>query len=98
MTSKAATLLAAAALAGLSAATLPAAAGDIQGDAYECKELWTMRNEIYKTRGYCFKTAKAIAAFGNGGCMYDEISDVPLSATDRTVISDIKKSEARQGC
>jgi hypothetical protein len=89
------------ALAAAIAALLPlpsAGAGDIQGDAYDCGELWTMRNEIYKRGGYCFKTSRAIAQFGNAGCQYDQIDDVPLSNTDRSVVSNIKKSERRQGC
>jgi YARHG domain len=87
-----------AALAASSALAIPATAGDIQGDAYGCKELWTMRNEIYKNNGYCFKTAKAISKFGNSGCSYDVLSAVPVSDQDRSVIRDIKKSEARQRC
>jgi len=83
----------------LSAAMTPAAfAGDIQGDAYECKDLWSMRNQIYKSNGYCFRTSKAIQAFGNAGCRFDKLSLVPISATDRQVLSDIRKSERRQGC
>jgi hypothetical protein len=76
----------------------PAAAGDIQGDAYSCEELWVMRNQFYKDRGYCFKTSKAIAYFGNAGCIYDEDADVPLTKSERHIIRDIRKSEARQAC
>lgn len=76
----------------------PARAGDIQGDAYDCAELWVMKNQIYKDRGYCFKTAKAIAHFGNADCRYDVEADVPLSDVDRTVITDIKRSMRRQHC
>lgn len=75
-----------------------ASAGDVQGDAYGCKELYVMRNEIYKAGGFCFKSAKAIKQFGNAGCQYDSLADVPLSANQRSMISGIKKSEARQGC
>jgi len=77
---------------------IPAKAGDIQGDAYDCKELWAMRNQIYKAGGYCFKTAKTISYFGNAGCAYDTPSLVPMSQQDRQILRDIKKSEARQGC
>lgn len=80
------------------AALAPASAGDVQGDAYDCKELYVMRNDIYKDAGYCFKTAKAIAQFGNAGCQYDSLGHVPLSSNQRSMIKDIKKSEARQGC
>ena len=75
-----------------------AMAGDIQGDAYACDELWQMRNTIYKSNGYCFRSPKAIAAFGNAGCLYDDESAVPVSDNDRLVLKDIRRSEARQGC
>ncbi len=77
---------------------IPAQAGDIQGDAYSCEELWVMRNQIFKNAGYCFKTEKAINYFGNAGCIYQDQDDVPLSKWDMIVIGDAKKSEARQGC
>src|SRR6478736_4490831 len=35
-----------------------------------CDRAWEERNAIYKDAGYCFKTPKAIAAFGNRGCRY----------------------------
>lgn len=80
------------------AAAGPAAAGDIQGDAYSCFDLWEMRNSIYKSGGYCFKQPKAIKHFGNAGCQHDEEGDVPISDNDRIVLKDIKASEQRQGC
>lgn len=87
-----------AALVTAAACAAPASAGDIQGDAYECKDLWVMRNEIYKNGGYCFKSTKAINYFGNAGCSYDRLGLVPVSNQDRSVLADIKKSERRQGC
>ena len=75
-----------------------ARAGDVQGDAYGCDELWTMRNEIFKAGGYCFKSPRAIKQFGNAGCQHDEEFDVPLSGRDRETLSAIKKSERRQSC
>ena len=42
--------------------------------------LWEVRNWIYKENGYCFHTPKAIKAFGNAGCKYDDAADVPLNA------------------
>jgi hypothetical protein len=86
------------ALMSSAAALTPAYAGDIQGDAYDCKELWVMRNQIYKDNGYCLKTQKAISYFGNGGCSYHSEASTPLSEQDRLIIRYIKKSEARQGC
>lgn len=70
----------------------PAFAGDF------CDEFWGERNAIYKDAGYCFKTAKAIRAFGNSGCRYDDIGDVPLSARQRADIADIVRQERRRGC
>ncbi len=75
-----------------------AAAGDIQGDAYSCKELWVMRNQIFKANGYCFKSGRAIAHFGNAGCKYDSEAAVPKSDIDRVVLRDIRLSATRQGC
>jgi len=66
--------------------------------AESCESLWIARNEIYKAQGYCFRTARAIRAFGNAGCQYDAIEDVPLSAHDRRVIADIVREERRRGC
>lgn len=65
---------------------------------FPCDELWAERNAVYKEAGYCFRTAKAIRAFGNAGCKYDEIADVPLSARDRTKVADIQREERRNGC
>jgi hypothetical protein len=77
---------------------LPAHAGDVQGDAYGCDELWTLRNQIFKASGYCFKSPRAIKQFGNAGCQYDIEADVPLSYQDQQTLSSIEKSERRQGC
>jgi hypothetical protein len=79
-------------------AAKPASAGDMQADVYSCEELWVIRNQIYKDRGFCFKSAKAISHFGNAGCQYDNISLVPLSDMDRVTIKEAKKSQNRLGC
>ncbi|QGM96518.1 YARHG domain-containing protein [Methylocystis parvus] len=63
-----------------------------------CASLWSERNQIYKDAGYCFKTARAIRAFGNAGCSYDDINDVPLSARQRAAVRDIVAEERRMGC
>lgn len=63
-----------------------------------CGDLWYERNGIYKDAGYCFRTAQAIRAFGNAGCMYDNQADVPLSARDRARIADIVRLERNRGC
>ncbi len=90
------TLLAAAGV--LASAVVPASAGDVQGDAYSCQELWVMRNQTYNDNGYCFHTARTISYFGNGGCVYHSDSAVPFSAPERRTIRDIQASERRLGC
>jgi hypothetical protein len=63
-----------------------------------CQILWEVRNTIYKENGYCFHTQKAIAAFGNAGCKFDDSGDVPLNAAERHNVLAIKKVEAKKGC
>jgi YARHG domain len=63
-----------------------------------CQPLWEVRNWIYKENGYCFHTQKAINAFGNAGCKYDDVADVPLNAAERHNVTAIKKVEAKKGC
>ena len=66
--------------------------------AASCEVLWTQRNTIYRDAGYCFKTPRAIRAFGNAGCRYDQLNDVPLSDNDRQAIQSITRQEADQRC
>ena len=70
--------------------------GAARADA--CSEMWFRRNQIYKDAGFCFKTARAIAAFGNAGCQYDEIRDVPLSQRDLVAVGRLAREEAGMGC
>jgi YARHG domain len=56
-----------------------------------------MRNTIHKKRGYCFHTPRAIKAFGNAGCLYDDVSSVPLNSYERANISAIKQAETSKG-
>lgn len=65
---------------------------------FACDELWRARNAIYKEAGYCFQTPRAIRAFGNSGCQYDDIAAVPLSAWDRAKVADIQREERADGC
>ncbi|GJE62560.1 YARHG domain-containing protein [Methylobacterium trifolii] len=65
---------------------------------FPCDELWGERNATYKDAGYCFKTQRGIQAFGNAGCQYDDIADVPLSARDRAKVADIQRRERENGC
>lgn len=63
-----------------------------------CGELWYARNEIYKAGGYCFRTQRGIRAFGNAGCQYDDVNDVPLSANQRREVAEIQRWERIKGC
>lgn len=63
-----------------------------------CYRLWVARNSIYKAYGYCFKTARAIAYFGNAGCMYDYEGDLALSRYDRAWVARIQAQERNLGC
>ena len=84
------------ALAALAFPALLSSYGAAQAD--ECSDLWFRRNQVYKSAGYCFKTGRAIAAFGNAGCQYDDISDVPLSQRDRVIVGRFARDEAALGC
>lgn len=66
--------------------------------AQSCGDLWYERNAIYKEAGYCFNTQRGIRAFGNSGCQYDNVNDVPLSANSRARIADIVRMERMYGC
>jgi len=63
-----------------------------------CDQLWVARNSMYKTHGYCFKTERAIRYFGNGGCIYQNESDIPLTQAERTLVAQYVAQERAQGC
>ena len=63
-----------------------------------CQRLWVERNSIYKAAGYCFNTPRGVRYFGNAGCSYDNVRDVPLSDSDRSRIARIVAEERSIGC
>jgi hypothetical protein len=65
---------------------------------FSCDQLWFGRNSIFKAAGYCFKTPRAIAAFGNAGCQYDDISAIRLSAEDQNFAETIQQAEQSKAC
>ena len=65
---------------------------------FTCDALWAERNAVYADAGYCFRTPRGIKAFGNAGCRFDEIRDVPLSERKRQDVADILREERRNGC
>lgn len=85
-------LAAAVALATLAGATETAFAQGM------CQQLWVERNSIYKARGYCFKTQRAISYFGNAGCVYDVEAMIPLSPGERARVNQIQAMERQYGC
>ena len=52
-------------VAALAVSALCAFAAPVPARAETCDDLWYARNEIYKAQGYCFRTRRGIAAFGN---------------------------------
>lgn len=82
----------------LFAAALGVVTAHSPAQAQSCGEAWFQRNQIYKDNGYCFKTARAIRAFGNAGCSYDDVGDVPLSARQRAIVADLRAFERMNGC
>ena len=64
----------------------------------DCEFLWTMRNQIFKDHGYCFKTEDAISAFGNEGCYAHTMSAAGLSPIESKNVATILKAEKALGC
>ena len=69
---------------------------DAQGGL--CQRLWVMRNTIYKQNGYCFNTPRGVRYFGNAGCQYDDVRQVPLSRNEQARIGEILAEERSLGC
>lgn len=67
-------------------------------DGPNCDFLYTMRNAIYRQHGYCFKTPKAIATFGNDGCSVDNANNLGLNAFERDNAALIARAESIKGC
>jgi hypothetical protein len=67
-------------------------------DGPNCAFLYMMRNRIYQEQGYCFATARAIAALGNAGCSIHSQAAVPLSSIEQANIATIQRAEKAKGC
>ncbi len=63
-----------------------------------CEQLYTVRNGIFASRGYCFKTGRAQEEFGNEGCTYADQDQVPLNDYERANVRVIQSIEKRRGC
>jgi YARHG domain-containing protein len=67
-------------------------------DDYTCDGLWTKRNAIYHNHGYCFKTDRAIAVFGNEGCDKYSEAELHLEPWEQRLIGYLKNMERLGGC
>jgi hypothetical protein len=63
-----------------------------------CDQLWTVRNGIFASRGYCFHTERGKQEFGNDGCRFPVQEDVPLNDYERANIRIIQSIEKHRGC
>ena len=87
-----------AAVALLAAFIIAESGASSYAQSARCQNLWVQRNQIYKNHGYCFKTARAIQYFGNGGCRITSDDAVPLSRGERATIAGIQAQERALGC
>jgi len=67
-------------------------------DGPNCEFLYEMRNGIYAAHHYCFHTPRAIATFGNAGCLYRDVNLVPLNAVERDNAAVILRAEQIKAC
>ena len=67
-------------------------------EGLSCQNLWHVRNRIYDENGYCFKTARARAAFDNSDCWVHNQSSVKLSTIERHNVNAIVEAESENGC
>ncbi len=63
-----------------------------------CEFLYTMRNQIYAEHHYCFQTARAIATFGNQGCVSGNANALGLNAIELGNAATILQAERAMGC
>ena len=64
-----------------------------------CDALWLQRNKIFHDHGYCFSTKRGRDAFSNAACNPEMTGgDVPLTTTEKSLISLIKTQERQMGC
>jgi hypothetical protein len=59
-----------------------------------CAELWMARNQIYADTGYCFKTARAKAVFGDA--CFPPYGKMNLQQQQK--VAEIKRWEAARYC
>ena len=63
-----------------------------------CQAYWQERNAILKENRYCFKSPRAIHYFGNGGCAYNTIEDIPFPIAQLNRMLEIRAMEKVEKC
>ena len=64
----------------------------------KCGDLWYLRNAILSDYNYCFKSPRGIKKFGNAGCLYHDIADLPFNSFERYNLDAIRKFERVKRC
>lgn len=72
--------------------SIPAQSGDLR--TMSCNQLWYARNSIFAEKGKCFKTQRAIAAFGLR--CHPPYGD--LTQSEKIRVSEISYWEGQAGC
>jgi YARHG domain-containing protein len=81
--------------------TMTVRAGDDSGmgtnyyAGLNCGQLWYERNAIFASKGYCFKSKRGQAIFGQKSC-FPPYGKLPGHL--RRVVNEIKGWERRRGC
>ena len=57
-----------------------------------------MRHAIYAERRYCFRTPRAIAKFGDRGCVSGDVGALGLDRVERANAGTILAAEQALGC
>jgi hypothetical protein len=63
-----------------------------------CEFLYTMRNAIFAEHHFCFKSPRAIATFGDQGCVTGNPNALGLNRIERANAATIHKAEQTLGC
>ena len=80
------------------ALAVAAALGATTAHAQSCHSLWVERNSYYQRAGYCFRTPRAIAYFGNAGCYIVNEAQLRFPPGVWARILEIRRIERARGC
>lgn len=68
-------------------------------ESMTCDQLWFARNQVFHDHGYCFSSARGMAAFSNASCDPKITgSDIPLTSIERDLVFRIQARERQLGC